>query len=448
MPFHESINPQISPQGGAADFSSHSGVSECRTEKGISPASAERCGANALPCLFSNNSNETTSKLTPYQRKNAFSINENISFAVDKFGLEKIGFLTLTFAKDLTLADANRRLNSLAAGVLNDLFVCWVCVREFTKNGRPHLHLIVVCREDIRTGFNFGNYTEMNWMASTPRRRHKFAREIKALARHLDPSPELRSIWNELRRVLPLYKFGRHELIPIRKNGAALARYVGGYIRKSMDFRPVAAKGARLITYSKSWPRKIVGHAWGFHTAAKAIWRAKVARFAELHRVKDLDGMKARFGPRWAWWFRDVIESLNILPGMSCAEARVYFDSGVDAARLEASLEAGGTLSGLHLYRPEMPVVLGVENLQPPRRLRPVFDFHFSSWGLSPDQIAERSASDRRRMADLQASGRVYFTEEALALARLRLLAVPVKTPAEIRSDNYFKTRFPHLAYL
>jgi hypothetical protein len=284
-------------------------------------------------------------------------------------------------------------------------------------------------------------------MSSTPRRRHKFAREIKTLSRQLDPSPELRSVWNDLRRVLPLYKFGRHELIPIRKNGAALARYVGGYIRKSMDFRPVEAKGARLITYSKSFPRKVVGHAWGFHTPAKAIWRQKVARFAELHRVKDLAGMKARFGPRWAWWFKDLIESLNILPGMTCDQVRVYFDSGVDAARLESSLTNGGTLTALHLYPFELPTLPGVENLQPPRRLRPVFDFHLMSWNLTPDQIADRSASDRRRLAALRASGRVYFTEESLAAAKLRLVAVPIKAPAQVRSENYFKTRFPHLVH-
>lgn len=445
MPFAAFLDPALAELGSRVDFARCGRSKEPSGQGGEWDAARSAAPAPALPCLSSNNSTEKPSKLTPYQRKNAHSINENIAFAVEKFGLGKIGFLTLTFPKDLTMAEANRRLNSLATHFLNKRFVCWVCVREFTKGGRPHFHLVVVCKEEIREGFNFVNYTEMNWMGSSPRRRHKFLREIKALSRALDPSPELRSVWNDLRAVLPLYKFGRHELIPIRKNGAALARYVGGYIRKSMDFRPVEAKGARLITYSKSFPRKIVGHAWGFHTPAKAIWRKKVARFSELHRIQDLGQMKFRFGPRWAWWFRDVIESLNILPGLSIEEVRVYFDSGVDAVRFQSALETGATLQGMHLYEPRLPEVSGVVDLQPPRRLRHVFDFHLSSWRMSPDEIAERSASDRRRMADLRASGRVYFTEESFEAAKVRLLSIPSLSAAAVRSANYFRTRFSHL---
>ena len=212
-----------------------------------------------------------------------------------------------------------------------------------------------------------------------------------------------------------------------------------------MDFRPVEAKGARLISYSKSFPRKIVGHAWGFHTPAKAIWRKKLARFAEIHHIRDLTQMKDRFGPRWAWWFRDVIESLNILPGMNCEEVGVYFDSGVDFDRLEVARESGSTFECLHLYQPRLPEVLGEFVLQPPRHLRHVFGFHFSSWHLSPEQIADRSSSDRRRFASLLASGRVNFTYESLEAAKARLLAIPSLSRSAVRAANYFATTFSHL---
>lgn len=456
MPFSDILNPPRAVPGVGVDCASRSGCAGSDSGQGGSgpPDGAERHrGATAtLPCQSSNNSTESASRLTPYQRKNAFSINENLNFAVERFGLEKIGFLTLTFPSKLTLKEANRRFNSLASHFLDLHFEAWVCVREFTKSGRPHFHLVVVCKTDIRTGFNWGNYLEMAWMSGTDRRRRKFRAEIKKLSRSLDPSPELRSIWKELHRVLPLYQFGRHELIPIRKNGAALARYVGGYIRKSMDFRPVEAKGARLISYSKSFPRKVVGHAWAFHCEGSELWRQKVSVFAQLHRVKDLDQMKLRFGPRWAWWFRDVIQSLNLLPFLPADRVRGYIES-VDSDRFNDALAACSSdesvdLTSLHLYRPKLPEVEGVSCMVPPRRLRSVFEFHLGSWGMNRDEIAARSASDRRRMAALHDSGGTNFTREMIDSARASLLAAPpvrVPSPAAVRSRNFMRMVHPRV---
>lgn len=398
-----------------------------------------------LPCLSSNNSIDKPSGLTPYQRKNAFSINENLTYAIERFGLDRVGFLTLTFPKNLTLKEANRRFNSLASNFLDLHFSSWVCVREFTKGGRPHFHLVVICKEDIRTGFNFENYLKMARLSSNPARRRKHAAEIKELSRSLSPTPALRAIWRDLHRVLRLYQFGRHELIPVRKSGAALARYVGGYIRKSMDFRPVEAKGARLITYSKGFPRKVVGHAWAWNTDGSAMWRKKVSIFADLHRVKDLDGLKTRFGPRWAWWFRDVIESLNPLPCFSFtgSEVLTIFNS-IDVERFGAVVDSAGDsgleMASLHLYRPELPLVEG-KPVQPPRRLRAAFDFHLSNWSKSRDQIAADSDARKTRHAESCRTGcGVNFTSEQLAAARLRILAPSRVSRAEERARNYRRT--------
>lgn len=419
-------------------------------ERGLHTGGAERPGVLPLPCQYSNNSTEPGFKLTPYQRKNAYSINENLGLLVELYGLEKIGFLTLTFPKNLTLKEANARLNSLATHVLGKHFVHWVCVREFTRGGRPHLHLIVVAREDIRAGFDFESYLRMNYLGSRPERRRKFSGEIRQLARSLNPSPPLAALWKELRRVLPLYQFGRHELIPIRKSGQALARYVGGYIRKSMEFRPESAKGARLITYSKGFPRKVVGHAWSFHCESSELWRAKVAVFAKIHRVKDLAGMQKRFGPRWAWWFKDLISSLNLIPSLSfapsqeaAADAIVRYVNGPENAAFKLAMDSGTNMLALHLRRPELPDIDG-KPASPPRRLRAVFDYHLSTWDMTPCQISARSASDQRRAAYFLTPG-VVHTHEALARAREKLLAVPAESSSSVRAKNF--ARLVHPSY-
>lgn len=407
---------------------------------------------DSLPCQYSNNSNEEPPKLSPYQRKNAYSLNENLANLVEVFGIGRIGFLTLTFPKDLTVEEANRRFNSLRVRVLEVHFVTWVRVLEFTKGGRPHFHLIVVCRVDIRDGFNFENLTRLAYLTARPERRRKFSAEIKTLSRSLNPCDGLRALWAEFRRVLPLYQFGRHELTPVRKSGAALARYVGGYIRKSMEFRPVDAKGSRLVTYARSFPRKVVGHAWSFNSPGAEHQRAKRAVFAKLHGIKDLDKMKSRFGPRWAWWLNDLISSINLVPSLSCAPS--YEQAGAALARYvngpenEAfclAMDSGVNMLAMHLRRPELPLMNGVP-VEPPRRLRAIFGFHLENWNKTADQIAAVSASNRRRMADLRSFGRVNFTEEALQAARVRLLAAPVVSDAAKRAANYFRIRFAHLS--
>ena len=114
-------------------------IADCSLEGnrgGASPRAAGAAAPVSLPCQSSNNSTEPPGQLSPYQRKNAYSLAENLESLVESFGEEKIGFLTLTFPKNLTLKEANRRFNSLASHCLDSWFQAWVCVREFTAGGR------------------------------------------------------------------------------------------------------------------------------------------------------------------------------------------------------------------------------------------------------------------------------------------------------------------------
>ena len=92
----------------------------------------------------------------------------NVHQFIETFGLNHVGFLTLTFADDVQeVKEAQRRFHSLRTNFLKKHFEHYICVYERMKSGRIHFHLIVNTREDIRRGLNFKqiharNYTSAN----------------------------------------------------------------------------------------------------------------------------------------------------------------------------------------------------------------------------------------------------------------------------------------------
>jgi len=57
--------------------------------------------------------------------------------------------------------------------------------------------------------------------------------------------------WRWLRETCCKHRFGRAELLPIKKTGEAVARYVAGYLSKSFGLVPSGRKN-RLVRYSRS----------------------------------------------------------------------------------------------------------------------------------------------------------------------------------------------------
>ena len=205
----------------------------------------------------SHNSNEGKSSeaftLNGSQRKTAYALEKNVARMFEEAGVERIGFLTLTVGNWKTCADAgccgchegrlhfvqvfdpkeaSRRINSLITGLLHELFSRAVIVTERHKSGAIHFHLIVECREDIRTGFDFVAF--------------KAKRGYKKSA-----SPALRRLWQLLLERLPGYGFGRAELSPIYKTGEAVSRYVAKYVEKNvLARRPEDEKKSSCATWA------------------------------------------------------------------------------------------------------------------------------------------------------------------------------------------------------
>jgi len=280
-----------------------------------------------LPCLFSNNSNESSpntasgmeewerlerlfahrrkraeerkaqslNTLSPQQRKSAAALAWNVQAMCDEYGVERIGFLTLTFAEHITTGkESQRRYNSLRSGVLRDQYPAIIRVLERQTSGRIHYHLLVALDADIRTGFDF---------EAAKRRDYRSA------------CPELKQQWAFWRKTAKHYGFGRVELLPIKSTREAIARYVGKYISKHISQRLPEDRGLRLVEYSGKG--RVANTRFSWATTGAKEWRRKMASFAKL--MGELFGfpnempytqMKSLLGATWAYKHREFIIDL------------------------------------------------------------------------------------------------------------------------------------------
>jgi hypothetical protein len=212
---------------------------------------------------------------------------------VKDYGIDKVGFLTLTFPDHVTeIREAQRRFNSLATNVLRDRYQAWMAVLERHKSGRIHFHLLIADKHDIRTGFDF---------QAIKRRDYRSA------------SPHLRSEWAFWRLTAKAYGFGRTELFPIRSTGEGIGKYVGKYIGKHMESRKDEDKGVRLVRYSSKARYAVTRFSWA--KGGGFSWRYKVRSFAWMMLdsqgiTPTMAGLREALGPHWAYQWRDFILSL------------------------------------------------------------------------------------------------------------------------------------------
>ncbi len=289
---------------------------------GMQPRWAREGGCAAkrripLPCLSSNNSDKTAREtatprsyqravgLTPAQKKTAHALTMNVIAFCSTVGIEKVGFLTITFAEDLTWEEAERRFNNFNRRVLSVLFGDRIKVLEFTRSGRPHFHLVVSCSGAIRDGFNFEHATEV-------------AHWSKAFRRERGSKPKgnyggnalLRSLWRTLRETGPKYGLGRMELIPIKSGAEAVGHYVGGYLAKAVGERQPEHKGARMVSYSRGFQRLYKGN-FSFVERGRPF-RRKLAIWAARAGCFSLEEVSALFGPRWFYHHQAEIYAVNL----------------------------------------------------------------------------------------------------------------------------------------
>jgi hypothetical protein len=240
-------------------------------------------------------------------------LQENVKLLAERFGLERLGFLTLTFRDHVTSTkEAQRRFNSLRSNVLAERYAASIAVIERTKKKRIHFHLLVVLAEDIRTGFDFAAIDAQDYRSA---------------------NAFLRSEWAFWRRTAPKYRFGRTELLPVKSTVDAIAKYVGKYIAKHLEARDPMDKGARLVRYTAD--ARQVGTRFAWVGTKPTLWRTKVAAVAKEFGCPDMPALKEKFGPRWAYHLAEYIMTYRLtewpspevrLEDLRLMSERGYFD--------------------------------------------------------------------------------------------------------------------------
>ncbi len=344
-------------------------ITDPQPEAHCAPArSGERSGgAAALPCLKSNNSTELPSgfdtqranplvwtgeeikhakhikfdsngrQLVEYngvqewlngpstsEKKKAFALVENLKHLAKLYGVERLGFLTLTFEDNVTdFREAQRRFNSLATHILRKCFLNHVVTVEPQKRGAVHYHLVVVCQVDIRTGFNFEAFRSCQIVFREAGRCQDFHR-LKQIYTD-SASPYLRHLWSYLRKIMKKYGFGRSELLPIRSNAEGIANYVGKYLEKGSRYRGEQFKGARMVRYSRGW--RVVSQHFSWRESGQK-WREKIAEVAQILGAKDIDELRDQAGRYWAF---KTLSILKAYPDASACEIATILKQATNA---------------------------------------------------------------------------------------------------------------------
>jgi hypothetical protein len=233
-------------------------------------------------------------ELTGGHKRTAQAIYLEIEGLAERYGLEKLLFITFTFADQVRdMKEAQRRMHSLETGVLRQRYGAGVGVVERQKSGRVHFHWIFVGNADYRTGVDFKAFENKDYKSAPAALKEEWRFWT-------NPRGRKGGGW---RGTAERYQFGRTEVLPvISSDPEAIARYLGKYISKNVGQRLPEDKGARMVRYMNFKPGdRRANSQIGFIGEKARLWRAKVGAWAEANGCKSYEELRQRFGVRWAW---------------------------------------------------------------------------------------------------------------------------------------------------
>ena len=234
------------------------------------------------------------------RKKTAFILSESVQKLCRIKGVDRVAFLTLTFADHiLDPREAQKRLNSLLTNVVKPRYGEYTGVLERQKSGRIHYHLLVTMPFDCRSGVDFEAFMRGDYKTA---------------------SKQLRDEWRYWRKTAGKYGFGRTELMPIKSTEEAIGRYVGKYISKSITASNESNnadldKGVRLVRYSAG-ARAGTCH-FTFVSKNSEKYRTALRYLVDIINdqmglgITEIDELKYVFGPRWQYGFRYAIASIS-----------------------------------------------------------------------------------------------------------------------------------------
>ena len=244
---------------------------------------------------------------TGAEARSAFHLRLNVAAFIEHWGRSHCLFFTVTDEANLHPTQFARRWNSFL--VRNGAWiVSFIRVLEPQKQGRPHYHILAAVQWDTKPdAFDWQAFSECQQERRTNGHTVLF-RELRNRYR-ASAAPELVAMWKLLRKVLPRYGLGRAELLPIRKGREAISEYIGKYLEAGLVIRKHSWKGCRRVEFDRrnkiGWLTCTRIFAW--HSPGAVAWRARVSELGSALGVLDMDGIRMKLGPKWAYRLRESI---------------------------------------------------------------------------------------------------------------------------------------------
>jgi hypothetical protein len=272
----------------------------------------------SLPCLLQT----TATGLNNSVAKKAETLFLNLECLIERRGIEKIGFFTLTFAENIkSRKEAQRRFHSFATGFLSKEVDEYIATVERQLRGAIHYHCIVAFPYDIRSGFDFDSART----AGSCRKVGDVVGQKSAEVRYYrSANAQLSAWWVTVRKAAKKYGFGRCETLPVLSNSAALSRYVGGYVGSEWSNRKPIDKGLRTIRYGLD--HRSASVLWAWVSGPGEDWRRGVRVLGAILQVpqgewrrgwsdegqgevwEEEGGFTPLLGKQWAHnWHREVL---------------------------------------------------------------------------------------------------------------------------------------------
>ncbi len=212
--------------------------------------------------------------------------------------------LLLRLTGEVSSAAARKRFGKITY-TLNKLFKYHCGALEFGRDGRLHIHLLVVAQNDIASGFDRTAYRQFCLLQKgelnscfSPEERAAYRRELPA---KFNPNENLRRIREQLNTRFANGSHGFKEvriqdLAPIIENAEAVSNYLTADLyKRSSDFQRYV-KRTRMIVLPRKVPRKM-NRSFSWNNRRGKLHRKKVGTIAGYLGL-DRDGLKVRFGTR------------------------------------------------------------------------------------------------------------------------------------------------------
>lgn len=202
---------------------------------------------------------------------------------------------------------------------VGDLVESYVRVAEWRldpngvlKKNSMHFHFIFVMREDVGEGFRHDLYP-----AYRTARQKKDYRLANALSKQLGWHPVLVEMERRfkgaraaLARSANPFKLGIFEVRPCYgEDCGGVVKYLSNYLSKG-EQRPEAARGIRIVNYSRNWEQNH-GAVFTMMAGRAAAYRAQGRALSAMIRI-PYEKMRVLFGARWRFWLGEVLRLVNV----------------------------------------------------------------------------------------------------------------------------------------